>query len=153
MIFTRILNWLSLCLAGALLLTSLTFSYLLVAPVDILDNVSWKLTVPNGVYKLGDTFTMEVDYKKLRDITGKPYFYMECLTQSGSLKRYPAYSLEAGNRSKGVGQADVTIQLPKDAPLLKLPTQCRVAVVVDYEIYSFRKFTEHNQSNYFEVTE
>jgi hypothetical protein len=143
----RLVNWLSLVFAATLVTVAFTFAYVLVSPLDVITD--WTLRMDPGTYTPGQEVTLHGSYKKLRDVTGAAYYYLECKTPKGSLVRYPIVQTE-GNRPKGSGEIDTPLQLPS---IPTLPAQCRVAVSVDYTIYTFRKFTENNQSNYFEVKE
>lgn len=147
----RITSWLSTIVMIGTLVGSLSLAYILVAPVDVLDDKQWKLTTNAKEYRLGDDVNLTINYKKVKNITGTPSFYMECVMSGGGLRRYPAFHNEDANRPVGPGKIEATVQLPKDAPFLVLPGQCRIAVAIDYRVYIFRNFNESNQSNYFTV--
>ena len=142
----KLVNWLSLIFAATLVLASLIFAYILLAPIDVVAN--WKLHVDPATYHQDDEITVHASYKKLKDVTGTAYYYLECKTERGSLVRNPLNQTEA-SRAKGSGEIDTPLHLPSDLP--GLPTECRVYISVDYTIYTFRKFTENNASNYFKV--
>lgn len=144
----KVINWLSLLFAGAIVFASLAFAYVLLVPLDVLNN--WTLKVEDKVYHSGDEIVLNVTYTKERDVTGKSYYYLECKRPNGANVRFPMSQSE-GNRPKGSGNTDLTLRIPSDIP--DLPTSCRIAVSIDYNIYTFRKFTENNISNDFRVEE
>lgn len=143
----RFVNWLSMCFAGVLVIASFSFAYVLLAPIDVLKD--WKLHVNPGTYQAGQQITMHATYTKLREVTGRSYYYLECKTPRGSLVRY-SISQSEGNRPKGSGQVDIPLNLPVD--ITGTPATCRIAVSVSYDIYTFRKFVENSSSNYFTVS-
>lgn len=147
-IFQRLMNWLSMAFAVCLVVSAMIFAYILLTPIDVVTD--WKLHVDPGTYHTGDEIVVHASYKKLKDVSGTAYYYLECKTERGSLARYPLSQTE-GNRARGTGEIDTQLHLPSDLP--GLPTECRIFVSVDYTIYTFRKFVENNASNYFEVKE
>lgn len=147
-LFQRIINWLSMTFAVSLVLSSLAFAYVLLAPIDVVTD--WELRVEDQTYHPGDDIIVHASYKKLKDVNGTAYYYLECETDRDTLVRYPINQTE-GNRPKGTGQTDILLQIPSALPS---PTaRCRIAVSVGYNIYTFRKFVENNESNYFNVAE
>ncbi len=144
----KLVNWLSLVFAVSLVLASLVFAYILLVPIDVVTN--WKLHVDPNTYQPGDEVVVHASYKKLKNVGGQAFYYLECKTERGSLARYPLSQTEA-SRPQGEGEIDTPLHLPSDLP--GLPTECRIYVSVDYTIYTFRKFVENNASNYFEVKE
>lgn len=144
----NLLNWLSLVFAATLVTISFVFAYVMLAPVDVLKQ--WQVHVDEKAYHPGDDVVLHVNYQKVREATGTSYRYLECRTPRGSLERYPISQAEA-NRGSGIGSADVVVKLPSRVP--NLPAQCRIALAVEYTIYTFRIHPEHAESNYFEVKE
>lgn len=144
----KVINILALAFAGSLVAVSLAFAYALLSPIDVVQG--WKITVDEQTYRPGDSIVMHASYKKTRDVSGTAYYYLECKNPNGNLVRYPMSQTE-GNRAKGEGKIDVPMKIPGEVP--NLPTMCRIAVSVDYSIYTFRKFTENNATNEFRVEE
>lgn len=141
------INWVSLIFSVCIVLSSLVFAYVLLVPIDVLE--SWRISAKDQVYKPGESITLESSYVKAMDVNGSVYYYLEC-ENGGRLARYPLSQSE-GNRSAGRGDVEITLRLPSSIP--KLPAQCRIAVSVDYKIYTFRTFTEKTESNWFKVEE
>lgn len=142
----RVINWVSLAFAASLVVGSLVFAYVLLVPIDVVRN--WKLTSDKGVYHAGETIEVEASYDKLMDVNGVSYYYLECQNPNGSLIRYPIQETE-GNRPRGVGRIAIPLRIPEQ--ISGLPATCHITISVDYTVYSFRKVTENNNSNDFEV--
>ncbi|MGW6120425.1 hypothetical protein ACWFRF_15390 [Nocardia sp. NPDC055165] len=144
--FARVANFLAFAFAGALVTASLALAYALLAPIDVVQD--WKISVEDREYALGDEFVIQASYKKVMEVTGTAYYYVDCQNQRGSISRYPISQSE-GNRRAGSGSTEIPMRLPTAIP--GLPARCRAAISVDYNIYTFRKFTENNESNWFTV--
>lgn len=132
----------------ALLLASFIFVYVTFVPVDVLRN--WRVSVPQDVYRLGENAVIYSEYEKLRSVSGTAHRFLECLNTNGAYTRYHISQGDA-NRPVGKGKASIVLRIPDEVP--NIPTKCRIVIAIDYTVYSFRKVTEHAQTNEFTLTE
>lgn len=139
------------------LLTSLllVLVFTLFAPVDVIKNETWKLTVAGNVHYPGDILSVTSQYEKVKDATGTAKRYIECQNAQKAFIRYPINEAEANrrptNRSVGTG---VLLPVPISIPV---PTQCKVSIAIKYEIfkvgnYVLRSHTEANESPLFTLS-
>lgn len=142
------MNWVAIAFAGSLVVVTFIFSYMVLSPVDVLTD--WKVSVENKTYHPTDDIYLNVEYKKIRPVSGDTYYYLECENPSRGLVRYPISIVEA-NRPEGSGVVQQPLRIPPTIP--DLPRQCRIAISVEYIIYTFRSFAENNQTNWFTVDE
>lgn len=139
-------NWLALVFSAGIVFCSLVFAYVLLTPVDVLD--TWTIDVSEKSYHPAEEVNVHSVYKKVRNTTGKAYYYLECENAKGRLVRYPISQTE-GNKPSGQGDIEIPLKLPENIP--DLPNQCRVVISVDYRIYTFRNHTENAQTNWFRM--
>lgn len=130
------------------ILATVTLTYLALWPIDVIKNSSWELTVDKSSYHVGDTATVHVVADKLKPYGGKFVRNIECKSGTGSYVSY--YIAESdSNRQAGHVETDVPIKIPSVGATL--PAQCHFVFVIEYRVYSFRSFTEYNNSNEFEL--
>lgn len=140
-------NLLSYLATGAVIFSALLFTYVTVVPLDILQD--WKLTVDKSQYKIGDDILVRSEFKKIRSVTGIAKRYIECKNTSGKFSNRVQANEASADRPVGSGGSDLYLTIPDNIP--NLPATCRISVVVEYEIYAFRKHTESTKSGEFIV--
>lgn len=147
---TKLTNGFFYVVTALLLVSSALFIYIAVSPVDVLQN--WTVTTPQEAHP-GEVVTLTIKYRKVRAVSGPSFRELECKNINESTSRYPI-DRSLGNRPVTMdGQTntiEVDVQLPDNVP--NLPRTCHITTTVNYTIYTFRTFTEFNQSNDFRLT-
>lgn len=144
----RIANAIAYIAAGSVVLAALTFMYILLAPVDVLQN--WSLKTDKNEYRTGETLIVTSKFDKVRDVSGTAKRYIECKTRNGSTNRIAIGEKEANRRSQVNGSNQIYLGVPSD--IIDTPTTCVIDIVVEYRIYRFRDHTEHTKTPEFKVT-
>lgn len=139
-----VVAWVANTVAAALILSAVIFAYAMFSPVDVLQNWTTKTQEPS--YKTGDTVSIISHFEKVRDVDGVASRFLECRNKQGSYTQYPLTQTQA-SRASGRGNTIITVKLP--LAVSELPTSCRVAIVVQYKIYSFRTHLERSSTNSF----
>ena len=124
------------------------FAYVRFWPIDVIRNDTWKLTVDKGEYNAGDAITVNIVSDKVRSVGGYFTTTAECKNESGVFVSYPI-SEQHVNRSVGHVETAIETKLPTRVP--HLPTTCRIGYILEYNIYSFRSFSEYNFTNEFKL--
>lgn len=122
--------------------------YIRFAPVDVIKNSTWKLTVAKSLYHVGEDIPVHIVSDKVRSVGGTFTVSAECKNQSGVFVSYPISETHV-NRAKGHVETEISTRVPDRIP--NLPTTCRIGYVLEYQIYSFRDFSEYNFTNEFKL--
>lgn len=133
--------------SGIIILSFLVGLYLVFSPVDVLEN--WSLRVKEETYETGQDIVGTSEFTKIRAVTGIAKRYIECKNAEGRFNNRILISEGRADRPPEIRGTDVYLKIPQTIP--NLPVRCRIAITVEYEIYSFRKHLETNISNEFNV--
>lgn len=135
------------------------FIYIEFSPIDVIKNKTWILcTAPikdgkcqtgKPSFHVGDTITIYINSDKVRGASSLFTTNAECKNKAGNFVSYYLSSTET-NRAPGHVQTSIDTKIPNIVPTL--PTTCRIAYVLEYQIYTFRSFSEYNFSNEFTLT-
>lgn len=142
----HVVNWLSAVFAITVIGLSVAFAWAVLSPVDVLKD--WHLTVPQSSYRAGADVDVLSTFIKTRSVSGTSYRFLECFNTNQSLSRYPIDQVDS-NKPARAGSAIVALKLPDNLP--NLPVSCHINITVVYNIHSFRKVTETNVTNNFQV--
>lgn len=132
--------------AIAVLISSLTFAFAALRPIDVLRD--WRLQTTGTLYHPGDALVVRSTVTKLMNVTGSSNRYIVCMT--GNVEERFNTPQAVANRPTGIHTSELTIFLPLQ--ISNLPRVCHVNIVVNYMIYGFRGFTEMVDSNSFTIT-
>lgn len=119
-----------------LLLSFTTYSLI---KIDVIEDKTWNLILPEGEIRAGDTIYVQSQYNKLRQVEGSAERYVECWTEDHILVVY-LVSKAVANRAAGKGGTGLPIPIPSNIP--DLPTLCHIRVVVKYHVLPFRNVIE-----------
>lgn len=144
--FWRIINKV---LLGVLVLV---LGGLFMYPIDVLKDDSWNLTVQGSSHSPGDTINVSSTYNKVRSAEGVATRYLDCQNEEGAFVRYPVNQAEA-NRARGMAGTGVVVVIPETIPT---PTNCKIAIKVEYRIFNIggwtlRSVTEYKESKTFDL--
>lgn len=141
----KVLKWI---LAILLLINIVLLAYIRFAPVDVIANDSWTITVDKSSYTEGDVIAVTSEYQKFRQVTGVAKRYLNCLSVSGANVRYELEEAEA-NREAGKNATGINVRVPE---IKEAPTKCHITIAIDYSIFGpLRHHPEQNDSNDFDV--
>lgn len=122
------------------------FLYIRFWPVDVIKNSTWRLTVDQKEYHAGDVVTVHIVSDKVKSVGGLFTTTAECKNQTGVFVSYPI-SEQRVNRAVGHVETAIDTKLP--TRVTYMPTTCRIAYILEYDVYSFRSFSEYNFTNEF----
>lgn len=122
------------------------FLYMRFWPVDVIKDSTWKLTVSQSTYHAGDTIPVHVVSDKIRRAGSHFTTTAECKNDKGL---FVTYIISESNRNAPPGHVETSIDVQIPGRVIPLPTTCRIAFILEYQIYSFRSFPEYNFTNEF----
>lgn len=111
--------------------------------IDVIENKSWRLVLPEGDIRAGQTIYVKSEYTKLRQVEGQAERYIECWTKDQVQVAYLVSTANA-NRAKGTGGTGFPVPLPANIP--DLPARCSIRVVIKYHVLPLRDVIEVNSS-------
>jgi len=139
-------------LASTLLVLSLTFSFITLSPVDVLQNWSQQTVEQpaNGqlpTFQEGDTVKINTTSNKIRDIDGERTVYIDCI-QDGIENRYNVSTASVG-RELGQKTSEISYIIPYG--ISNLPQTCHFSTFINYNVYGIRDHEESVKTNDFIV--
>jgi hypothetical protein len=114
--------------------------------LDVIEDKSWELILPEGDIHAGDTILVKSEYTKLRQVEGDSERYVECRTKNNVQVAY-LVSKALANRAKGVGGTGLPIPVPENIP--DLPAKCDIRVVIKYHVLPLKDVIEVKTSKEF----
>ena len=123
--------------------------YVALWPVDVLQN--WTLTTDKDTYQTNETVIVTTRFDKVRNVTGISKRYIECETRNESINRIPISEGEANRSVQTKANNAIYLRIPSN--IAELPSTCHIEIVVEYNIYTFRKHTESTKTPSFVVNQ
>lgn len=109
---------------------------LLTRNMQVLAN--WKLTLPTGPIRVGDTIVVASTYTKLRQVTGSSTRTIECAYGKGIYISTPLDKAIA-NRAPGKTGTGIVVKIPAALTGVKaLPDPCHICVSISYPVLPLR---------------
>lgn len=129
------------------ILVSIIFIILTLYPFQVLTD--WTMTVDKTSYYEGQTVMITSHFNKTMDAQPHTERGLECKNKNGTLQLYPVFPQSAG-ADIGTHNNTYDLVIPRDI-INGLPTQCRVAADVVYNIFIVRQVSQHARSEFFTV--
>lgn len=125
-------------------------------PVDVIYDDTWEVKVNGGnTHKVGESIQVDSIYQKLRKAEGQANRYLDCKTERGTYLRYELNKADANRRPSLTRQGTAfTFGIPN--AVKPLPTECRVAIDIRYNVFkvggwSIRTVSEYQESKPFNL--